>query len=92
TDFLPNWPAKKGTKAVRDAVYCGVPPMVREKAWCVALGNELQITKGQLSFHSRMLKMTHFIGIQSRQNHYWTYSHYQKPLSINRLHLTRKDN
>eukprot|EP01134_Creolimax_fragrantissima_P007553 CFRG7553T1 len=45
TVLLPEWLSKRGSKQVRDATYQGIPPMVRERAWYVALGNELQITK-----------------------------------------------
>lgn len=38
---------RRNTRRVRDLWWQGVPPSVRGKVWCLAIGNELNITPGE---------------------------------------------
>lgn len=44
SEVLPNWESMRNTRRVRDLWWQGVPPSVRGKVWCLAIGNELNIT------------------------------------------------
>lgn len=44
-DVIPNWENCKNTRKVRDLWWGGIPPSVRGKVWCLAIGNDLNITK-----------------------------------------------
>lgn len=44
TEVLPCWEVTRGTWWVKDMVYDGIPPAVREQVWARAVGNDLNIT------------------------------------------------
>jgi hypothetical protein len=44
TEILPHWDAMRTTRRVKDMVFDGVPPPVREAVWARAVGNDLNIT------------------------------------------------
>jgi hypothetical protein len=43
-DILPNWDKCKSNKKTRDLWWSGIPSLVRQKVWFLAINNELNIT------------------------------------------------
>ncbi|CAN2388582.1 TBC1 domain family member 14 [Pristimantis euphronides] len=43
-EILPNWESMCCSRKVREMWWQGIPPSVRGKVWCLAIGNELNIT------------------------------------------------